>query len=77
MKLTRSDLIKASTNRQIGKIRWQDLRGSMRTFAEADVVTFHCRDRVQILKDRQGQYLKLPRDKDGCVSGADMKGGVQ
>ena len=72
MKLTRKDVLKKSIKRPLGKLRWEDLRGTMRDFAEANCVTVHEGGKVKIMKDRQGWYLKLKRDENGCVNESDL-----
>jgi hypothetical protein len=72
MELTRKDVLKKSIKRPLGKLRWEDLRGQMRDFAEANVVTVHEGEKVKIMKDRQGLYLKLKRDENGCVNESDL-----
>lgn len=72
IKLTREDVLKKSMKRPLGQLRWQDLRGNMRDFAEADIVLVYENRMVKIMKDRQGIYQVLPRDKSGCVSESDI-----
>jgi len=72
MKLTRNDVLKKSAKKPLGKLNWKDLRGSMLDFAEADVVAVHENGKARIMKDRQGQFLKLKRDANGCVNESEV-----
>jgi len=68
MKLTRENLLPKSKNKPLHMIGWKDIRGTMRDFAEADLIVFHDGDKTRIMKDRQGRFNHLPKDKgDGVV----------
>lgn len=73
MTLTREDLVAKSKNKPLNKLGWQDIRGTMREFAEANVVIVKDGEKARIMKDRQGQYLDVPKDADGLVMVADLK----
>ncbi|WP_395734864.1 hypothetical protein [Prosthecobacter sp.] len=73
IKLTRAFLVKKAAKRPLGKLRWQDLRGPMRAYDRADVVIICEGGKAKIMKDRQGDYLKVKRDVNGCVDVADLK----
>ncbi len=73
MTLTREDLVAKSKSKPLNKLGWQDIRGTMREFAEANVVIVKDGEKARIMKDRQGQYLDVPKDADGLVMLADLK----
>lgn len=72
IRLTTKDLVKKAANRSLGRLRWEDLRGSMRDFDRADCVIVSDNGKAKIMKDRQGDYLELKRDANGCVDVADL-----
>jgi len=73
MTLTREDLLAKSKSKALHKLGWGDIRGTMRSFAEANVVIVKDGEKARIMKDRQGQYLNVPKDADGLVMVADLK----
>lgn len=73
MKLTRQDLLKKSINKPLHKLGWGDIKGSMRSFAEADIVMVSDGGKTRIMKDRQGQFLNLQKDINGLIDSALIK----
>ena len=69
---TRDDLLVKSKSRPLHKIRWQDIKGTMRAFSVADVVIVHDQGKAAIMKDRQGDYLHLERDANRLVNLSDI-----
>ena len=68
MTLTRKNLLPRSKNKPLHMIGWKDIRGTMQSFAEADLIIFYDGDKSRIMKDRQGRFNHLPKDKgDGVV----------
>lgn len=67
MKLTRANVLRRALRRPLKSLRWEDLRGTMKEFSMADVVTVHENGKVKVMKDRQGMYLNIARDADGLV----------
>jgi len=63
MTLTRKNLLPRSRNKQLHKIGWSDIRGKMQDFAEADFIIFYDGDKSRIMKDRQGRFNHMPKDK--------------
>lgn len=73
MTLTRKDLLAKSNSKPLHKLGWGDIRGTMRSFADANVVIVKDGEKARIMKDRQGQYLDVPKDADGLVMLTDLK----
>lgn len=73
MTLTREDLVAKSKAKPLNKLGWQDIRGTMRDFAEANVVIVKDGEKARIMKDRRGQYLHLKKDADGLVMVDELK----
>ena len=75
MHLTRADLLSNAKTKPLHKIQWHHLRGTSRQFAQAALVIVRDGDKALIIKDRNGQYVHVPRDPNGLVLTADIDQG--
>ncbi len=74
MNLTNKDRLAHAKNVPLHQISWKHVRGTMRSFAEADFVIMEGDGgKAKILKDRQGWFQHVPRDERGLVNKAELK----